>query len=293
MPELDPLPHRPSAPVFRPRTGDFDGVVSRARHRRRRHTGVAGASVVGGVAVAAFVLLGHAQVPYGLRPAQPVASVGGYPTGGHPTAARQPAPGATQPASGAGGGVAPRGTGATTAPPGEGHGPVAVPPAPVGDTAPLRTKPVFVRDDVANDTAVCDSDPSLVTATGWCLRYAWPAVAHLGETTTFRVYACRHIGRGAQTLTFRDDQQVEFTVGTYGRTLWRWSQGWKYPAHRNTVRVAEGRCARWTVTWRTVADDHRPIAPGGYNVNVNVDTNDWGEGPSMSAGMGGDITIAR
>jgi hypothetical protein len=297
MPELDPLPHRPSAPVLRPRTGDFDGVVSRAKHRRRRHTGLAGAGVAGGVAVAAVVLLGHAQVPYGLRPAPPVASIGGHPTGSHATAATKPGavPGATQPTPGAGGGGAPRGTGATTAAPGDGHGPVVAAPVPAGGGAAgaAARRPVFVRDDVPNDTEVCDTDPSIVTATGWCLRYEGPDVAHLGETYAYRMYACRHVGRGAQTLTFHDEGQVDIRVRNNDRTLWRWSHGWKFPAHRNTVRVADGRCARWTMTWNTVADDRKPIVPGDYSVDVDFDVDDWGNGTYMAVAMGGSVTIAR
>jgi Intracellular proteinase inhibitor len=294
MPELDPLPRPPRPPVLAPRTGDFAEVVTRARHRRRGRYGAAGASMAGLVAVVALAA-SHSGGTYGLEPAPPAATTV---TGGDASPAPSPtaSPADTTPpsatATAAPGDTTGDGTyggsGGTPAP-----GEVTIDPGePLPGAAAVR--PVVVRDEIAYDaTVVCDSDPSVVSATGWCLRYAGPTTAQQGVDQTYRVLACRHPGRGAATLTFPTEQQVEFSVYDYDRTEWHWSADYPFPKRQTSVTVGEARCARWSVHWDTTGDDGDPVAPGQYSLSPDVLASDWGDGVAMSYGTAIDLTITE
>ncbi len=292
MPELGPLPRRPRAPVLQPRDGDYLGVVDRARHRRRRHLGATGAGVAGAAAVLAFAI-SHGGGTYGLQPVSPPAGVGrqvhGDPTAPPESPNSDPGPASPSATADAGRDGGSAGPGEATDP-GDVAGPV--PGEPGGTAAPPHVRPVVVRDDVADDpTSVCDTDPSIVTATGWCLRYVGPRTIRTGSTHTYRVLACRSVGRGTATLTFSTEQQVDFRVYTPYRTEWHWSQDYPFPKRESTVTVADSRCARWSVTWDSVGDDGDAVPPGSYTFSPDVLVSDWGTGGAMSVGTAYTFTI--
>jgi hypothetical protein len=285
MPDLDPLPNRPRVPVFTPRTGDYAAMVGRAKHRRRRHLAGAGAGFAG-VAVVVAIATGGAGGTFGLEPVRP-ATTGVHAAGETPAPSATPEPSETPTAT-----TAP---GETAAAPNDPAGPTeAAQPAgsaapgdpgdeqPDDQPPPRATAPVVVRDEVANDTTkVCDTDPSVVTAAGWCLRYDGPASVRAGDNHVYRSLLCRTVGRGAATVTFQTEQQVDFRVtGPNGREEWHWAGGWTFPPNETRVTVPEGRCARWTVQWDATGDDGDLVRPGSYSISPDILVSDWGEGTS-------------
>jgi hypothetical protein len=275
MPDLDGLPRHPRPPVFAPRTGDFAAVVAKAKHRRRTHLGASGAGLAGLVAVFALAV-SHGAGTYGLQPAPPAAVVG---TSRHGQASATPAAPdtavvdgtASRPGGRTGGGI----TGTTAG------GTVAT-PAPGGGTAPRGQvpRPVVVRDDVLKPFGdLCDTDPSSITATGWCLWFDEPGYVKTGGDAAFVIMACRYQGTGAKTLKYFTDQQIDFEIDSDSNgshQVWKWSHGYTFPKHETTVTVGDGRCARWTVHWNTTGNDGVRLKPGQYWLAPSLLPYDWG-----------------
>lgn len=295
MPDFEPLPRRPRAPVFEPRTGDFAVVVGKAKHRRRRHLGAAGAGVAGLAAVVALST-GGAGGTFGLDPAPPAAGVTAPPETPAPSESPEPEPTASPDPEGSaapGGEEEPGPNGGPATEPGE----TPIDDGPLRPDRPLRARPVFVRDDIAKSpTMVCDTDLGvLVPAAGWCLHYDGPSTAQIGVEIPYRLLACRHIGRGGATLTFDTEQQVEFEVtGSGGRREWHWSADYPFPQRKNTVRVEDGRCARWTIEWDAIGDDGDYLRPGGYSFSPTLSPSDWGAGTGpMAVGAAYGLTLTE
>lgn len=294
MPELDPLPRRPRPPSFAPRTGDYAAVVGRAKRRRRKHLSGAGAGLAGVLAVVALTTGGAGTI--GLRPVEPVTSPGGatYETGApEESAAPDPRPAPSPEKSGE---PAPD---ESPAPGDEPDAEVTIDPGPLdpGEDPhpPAAVRPVFVREIVPNDPGkVCETDPSFVTPTGWCLRYDGPSVVQVGVVHEYRLYVCRHLGRGPGTLTFGTEQQIDFRV-TSGdsRVEWTWAGGYRFPKQETKVTVAEGRCVRWTVEWDATGNDGDPMRAGAYSFSPDLDDVDWGSGMYASASTAYPLEIVE
>ena len=296
MPELDPLGRPPRRPSFAPRSGDFDAMVGRAKRRRRRHYQAAGAGLAGVLAIVAVASVNGAG-SVGLDPVQPATGVTASPSTAPspvPTASPSETPSEEPGASPSEEPDAPP-SGEPSPAPGEWH--TEAPPSYDADEEPhrpARSRPVFVRDDVANDPAkVCDTDPSFVTAAGWCLRYDGPSRVQSEVPNEYRLLACRHQpGRGGATLTFDTEQQVDFVVTQGQREEWHWSAGYAFPRRETTVRVEEGRCARWTVVWDGTGDDGDPLRAGSYWISPYLMPSDWGAGTgAMGVGSAYEVEI--
>ena len=294
MPELDPLPRRPRPPSFAPRTGDYAAVVGRAKRRRRKHLSGAGAGLAGMFVVVALATGGGSTV--GLRPVEPVTSPGGttYETGA-PEESATPDPEVT-PSPEKSGEPAPDGSAA----PGEVPGPEeTIDPGPLdpGEDPhpPAVTRPVFVRDEVADDTTrVCTVPATFVASTGWCLHYSGPSLVQIGVVHEYRLEVCRQAGRGTGTLTFPTEQQIDFQV-TSGdqRVEWSWVGRYRFPRKETAVSAAEGRCVRWTVQWDATGNDGDPMRAGTYQFVPHLTHVDWGSGASGSVGMSAELEIVE
>jgi hypothetical protein len=298
MPDLDPLPGRPRVPDFRPRTGDYATVVGRAKGRRRRHLTAASAGAAG-VAVVVALSVGGGGGSFGLKPVEPAlpgtTSAPAAPPAASPTAEPQPEPENTA-------------TPATTTPDPEGPGASEEPsPAPVPVESPVSAgpdephghplpvpPPVVVKDFIRNPaTELCDSDPSLLSGAGWCLRYQGPAQVASGTVHEYRTLACRPAGRGDGVLRFDTAQEVEFVVRYGEREEWRWSGGYKFPKDRHDVAVDEGYCARWTIEWDATGDDGDPLRPGTYSMSPYVATVFEGNGLWMSTASAYSLEVTE
>lgn len=291
MPELDPLGRPPRRPSFTPRTGDFDAMVGRARRRRRHHYQVAGAGLASVLAVVAFVSANGAG-SVGLDPVEPLTGVTASPsTAPSPEPTPEEPPASEPPEEEQAGAPSEEPTGE----PAPGFHPAPPPTATPYPAAPSRPRPAVTRDEVANDPAkICDTDPSFVTATGWCLRYDGPALVQAEVPHEYRLLACRSAGRGAATLTFETEQQVDFVVSQGERQEWHWSGGYEFPRNETRVSVAEGRCARWIVGWDATGDDGDPLRPGEYWISPYLLPSDWGAGTGgMSVASAYDLEVTE
>ncbi|HVF05775.1 MAG TPA: hypothetical protein VNA20_13115 [Frankiaceae bacterium] len=293
MPDLDPLPRRPRPPVLAPRTGDYPGVVRRARRRRARQAGAAGAGVT---SVLAVVLLagGSGAGTFGLDPLPPAASVPGEPAttsspGESPAPDPTAAPAEEHPEE-------PAGTASPEPEPEPEPEPSGVaaepePTEPAGEEPqrdphrPAPSRPVLARDEVGYDSiAGCAASPFLAES-GWCVVYQGHDEVAVGRSYEYRLLACRPTGRGAGTVRFDTEQQVELAVAAgNGRVEWTWSRGYEFPRAEVTVGVPEGRCGRWTVTWDVTRTDGDPLRAGTYWISPSLLVTDWGDGQAWAHG---------
>jgi hypothetical protein len=298
MSELDPLPQRPRVPVFAPRTGDYAAVVGRAQHRRRRHLAGAGAGVAG-VAVLVALTTGGAGGSFGLDPVQPatgvVAPEESAAPGESPTLAPTGSPSAE-----------PSATPGETGAPGESTGPreeprpseseVRIDPDDPDHTVPPRVteKPYVLREDVEMVASRCEPDGAAPAATGWCFYYDGPASVRAGDAHPYRINVCRLPGRGARTLRYDGEQQVDFVVGNNTRDEWRWSGGYDFGTDPTEVTVNESRCSRWTVTWDGTDAYGEHVRPGEYTMSPELKVSDWGDainnGTSYGFGYALEVT---
>ncbi len=265
MPDLPPLPPAPSRPVIVPRTGDLPVVYWRASRRRRAQAGAT--AVVASSALFALVAMsaygGGTSSLHTVDPAGP----GGSVASGPPAAAAAAPPGAAAPST------APSPAPLPAESPEPEESPGGSSPAPEADRSaqPARPRPVVRRDDVPLDPSLCERTdlPPVTESDGWCLVFPGnPFVVTSGEARDYALLACRETGRGTGTLRFSTEQQVDFVVERNYRREWHWSAGYPFAARPTGVDVAEGRCARWTVTWDTTGDDGDLLPPAEYEMSA-------------------------
>jgi len=258
------LPARRPLPEF-PDPG-ADRAVSAASSRRRRRL-VAGAVAVAAVAVSGgLAAAGPGGGASGLRidpanrpsPNRPLPSASGparaVPT---PGVAGQPAPSPTVSAS-------------LPVPPSV---PPSIPPrhSPSPSPAPARTgRPATYSTSVVADRATEECTRRLGWADGrsLCYRYLGPLTAKSGEGVTLTYEYCAqsgdvtlHLTGQETTARIEDDAQA-----------WSGTQPNAPAAHDRTIAL--GTCVRYVTGWDGLDDAGRPLRPGRYAVEGDLNERD-------------------
>lgn len=257
MPNPDLLPTGRSFPTAPP--PPLDGIVNRARRRRRIRAGVAG-GLSAGVAVVAVLLLTPGASPGSLKvvtPAVgPTASSSASPTPSRGTVGSAQRPSSKAPASSVHPGtVAATGASAPAAqqsPPPEG-------PAVIGP--PHRV--------VSYDPSRGCNGSGPTAANGWCSYYDGVTSGTSGRTVELATAVCRLPSAGAGTLVSDDGREADFDVGVARYPAsWTWSHGYRFVPGSRSLTVAAGSCIEWYVSWNVVDDAGHPLRPGTYYLDA-------------------------
>lgn len=265
MPDRDLIPSGRSLDSAPPAASGLDGVLTRARTRRRAKLGALGGASTAVLIVAAVLVGGNGGVD-ALRLTNPAHQPGGTsrPSAGPTSTGRTVAEG-TQAAK-AGGPAGPSVSTVMATPPASTT--TTPDPAVSASAAPGSAQGLEVGPDHSvtsyDATRGCVGDGP-APGQGWCSYYDGATAGRSGQQVELAASICRVTGQGDGELTASSGEQADFYIASNGLEAWSWSHGRQFATAGTTLKVAAGTCVRWHVTWDVVDNAGQPLAPGSYD----------------------------